>query len=212
MNKDILNRSGWLVAALLAGIMLGGGFTQGSDKVGVVDLTEVVEKSKFGKQNQDKFNQMRVAREGLLEFVDTYRVVSAAQATQLRALSLKDVTTADEKAQLERIKQDVMAADRKSTELSTKTQLTPEERTLMQEYANLSQAMADTARRWYQEFTNELQAWADKQKVDSIRRAREAINEVAKAQGYSVVFEAGIAPYGANNLTDGALKTMDAKS
>lgn len=89
--------------------------------------------------------------------------------------------------------------------------MTPEERTLMEDYARRSQVMEQVAQRWYREFSTDMQSWADKQKLASVERAKAAIQEVAKAQGYTLVLESGVAPYGANDITDAALKAMNAK-
>lgn len=202
---------GWVVAAALAGIMLGSGFQGSAEKTGVVDLSKIVEQSDFGKQNQTTFNAMKAAREGLLEFIDQYRILTNEQAQRLKDLMLKDKATPQDQAEIDRIKGEVTLADKRSKEMSTKTNLTPEERTLMSEYATRSQNMEATAQRWFREFTTDLQAWADKQKLSSVERARAAIQEVAKAQGFTIVFEVGVAPYGANDLSDAALKAMNAK-
>lgn len=211
MNQHFLQKTGWVVAAALAGIMLGSGFQGGTEKTGVVDIAKVVEASDFGKQNQQTFATMKAAREGVLEFIDQYRVLTNEQAQRIRDLSLKDTLKPDEKAELERVKADVILADKKSKEYSTKTNLTPEERVLIQEYAARSQNMADVAQRWYSQFMSELESWTNKQKLASIDRARAAINEVAKAQGYTIIFEVGVAPYGANEISDATLKAMNAK-
>lgn len=211
MRKLTANQSGWLAAALIAGAAIGVGFQGSGEKSAVVDVQKVVEQSDFGKQNQVTFNEMKAGREGLLEFIDTYRVLTAEQAQKIRDLSLKTGATAAEKAELDRIKAEVIAADKKSKELSQKPNLTPEERTLIEDYARRSQAMEATAQRWFREFTNELQTWADQQKVTSVDKARAAIQEVGKSGGYTIVFEVGVAPYGANDITDAALKAMNAK-
>lgn len=211
MQLNNFRSLGWACAALLGGFIVVSGFQDANQKIGVVDLATVVEQSNFGKQNQTAFTQMKSSREGVLEFVDTYRVLTAEQATRFKDLSIKASITEAEKAELERIKADVIAADKKSKELNTKQNLTPEERTLMQEYANRSQGLELTAQRWYREFTTELQQWTEKQKIDSITKARDAVREVARTQGYSVVFESSVAPYGANDLSDAALKAMNAK-
>jgi Skp family chaperone for outer membrane proteins len=129
----------------------------------------------------------------------------------LRDLTVKPSPTNEEKAEAERIRADVVAANKKWAELSTKPNLTAEERTLLEEYARRSQAMAEYAQRLLNQFTDEMQRWADRQKVASLERARAAVREVAKAQEYSLVLEVGVAPYGANDLTDEALKAMNAK-
>lgn len=211
MQLTIREKIAYLVAAAAVGVFAASGFQDATTKMGVVDISDVVEQSDFGKKNQEDFNTMKSAREGILEFIDTYRVLTNEQALKLRELSLKVNASAAEKAELETLKATVITSDKKSKELATKANLTPEERTLMQDYAQRSQAMEQTAQRWFREFTNEMQQWADKQKAASIQKAREAVNEVAKAGGYTIVLESGVAPYGANDLTQPALKAMNAK-
>lgn len=211
MQFTLKEKIAYLVAAASLGIVFATGFQGSESKIGVVDISKVVEDSDFGKKNQEDFNNMKAAREGVLEFIDQYRVLTNEQALKLRELSLKANATAAEKAELETLKNTVKLSETKSKELSVKTTLTPEERTLMQEFAQRSQMMEQVAQRWFRDFTNEMQQWADKQKVSSIDRARESVNEVAKAGGYTVVFESGVAPYGANDLTQAALKAMNAK-
>ncbi|MEQ1820989.1 MAG: hypothetical protein ABL949_00590 [Fimbriimonadaceae bacterium] len=207
-----IDKLGWLVAALLLGVLFGSGFDDGPLKIAVADITSIVEKSEFGKKNQDDFKAMKSAREGVLEFIDQYRVLSVQQATDIRDLSIKPAAlTAEEKSKLDRIKADVIAARKKNDELAQKPNLTPEERKLLEEYANQAANMEQTAQEWLRVFTNDLQAWADKQKLESLNRARASVQEVGKAQGFTVVLELGIAPYGANDITEAALKAMNAK-
>ncbi len=206
-----IDKLGWLVAALLLGVMLGTGFQEGPLKFAVADITSVVENSDFGKKNQGDFKAMKDAREALLAFIDQYRILSVQQASELKLLSLKVPLTAEEKAKLERIKADVIAAKKKSDEIVQKQNLTPEDRKLLDEMGNQAAAMEQTAQEWLREFTNELQAWADSKKLESLNRARAAVQEVGKAQGFTLVFELGIAPYGANDITDASLKAMNAK-
>lgn len=191
--------------------MLGSGFQGATEKTGVVDIAKVVEASDFGKENQKVFANMKASREGVLEFIDTYRVLTNEQAQKIRDLSLKDTLKPEEKTELERVKAEVQLADKKSKEYSTKTNLTPEERTLIQEYATRSQNMQDVAQRWYQQFMSDLEQWTNKQKLASIDKARAAINDVAKAQGFTIIFEVGVAPFGSNDISDAALKAMNAK-
>jgi Skp family chaperone for outer membrane proteins len=206
-----MHKTGLAIVALFFGVFAAVGFQDAAMKIGIVDISKVVEDSDFGKANQATFNQMKTAREGVLEFIDTYRVLTVEQGTRFRDLSIKPNPTAEEKAELDRIKADVQAADKKNKELSVKQNLTPEDRALIEEYSKRANNMEMTAGRWLREFTNELQQWADRQKVTSLERARAAIQEVAKAQGFTIVFEVGIAPYGANDLTEAALKAMNAK-
>ncbi len=210
MKTDKLTKLGWIAAIALVTVWVGSGFQEGANKIAVVDIAKVVEQSNHGKANQDAFAKMKKAREDLLQFIDDNRVLTNEQAQDLRNLWLKDNATAEEKSKVERIKADVVASNKKWTELGQKPNLTPEDRTLLDEYAKRGQNMEVVARKWYGDFTNEMQAWADKQKVSSIEKARTAIQSVAKQQGFTIVFEIGIAPYGANDLTTPALQAMNA--
>lgn len=205
------NQLGWVVAALLAGLFAATGFNQAESKIGVVDIAKVVESSEFGKAGQQEFAARKAAREGILEFIDQYRVLTLEQANDLKNLSLLPNPTAEEKSKLERIKSEVIASAKKSQELALKASPTAEDRTMMDEYAKRSQAMEQMANKWLRDFTNELQIWADDHKLQSLTRAKAALQEVSKTQGYTVVFEVSMAPYGANDVSDATLKAMNAR-
>ena len=211
MKSSKFLQLGWALLLAIVAVAMAGGFQSTSVKIGVVDITQVVEKSDFGQQNATTYKSLQKAREGLLEFLDTYRVLTTEQAGRIRDLTLKEAATDADKAELERIKAEVIAADKRSRELATKANMTPEERTLVEDYARRAQTMAEVQSRWFREFSSQLQEWSDKQKVAGLQKARDAIKEVAKAQGFTVVLEVGIAPYGADDLSDAALAAMNAK-
>jgi Skp family chaperone for outer membrane proteins len=210
MKGDKLSQIGWVAAAVLGVVGLTSGFQDTSNKLAVVDIAKVVEQSNHGKANQTLFAAMKKNREDLLQFIDDNRVLTVEQANELKTLWTKDAPTPADKTRMDSIKAEVVASNKKWTELGTKANLTPEDRTLLDEYAKRGQNMEITARKWYGDFTSEMQGWADKQKVASIEKARTAIQSVAKQQGYTIVFEIGIAPYGANDLTAPALAAMNA--
>ncbi len=204
--------AGWLVAAGLLGAMLASGFQAApSLKLGTVDVNRVVESSEWGKGNARTLAAMKKAREDVLEFIDTYRVLTPEQAQRVRDLTVKTNRSKEEDAELERVKSEVVTANKRLQELSTKSNLTPEERTLLEEYARRSQMMNEQATRWLREFTNEIQSWVDDRKTQSYARARQAVNDVAAKDGYTMVFEASVAPYGANDVSDAALAAMNAR-
>src|SRR5438045_1168944 len=107
---------GWVIAAACIAVMFGTGFRQTAIKIGVVDISKVVEGSDFGKANQATFNAMKTGRESLLEFIDNNRVLTNEQAQRLRDLWLKPNPTKEETAEMERIKADVVAAAKRSQE------------------------------------------------------------------------------------------------
>lgn len=211
MTNFRFSHLGWILFSALLAVVFAGGFQAPTEKVGVVDISKVVEGSNYGKANQETFKKMKSAREALLEFIDNNRVLTVEQATSIRDLALKMDRQKPEDAKLDSLKADVIAQTKKWQELATKPNLTSEERTLVEEYAKRAQTTADLSQRLFRDFTNDMQEWADKQKLASVSKARDAIQTVAKAQGYNVVFEIGVAPYGANDLTDAALDAMNAQ-
>jgi Skp family chaperone for outer membrane proteins len=202
---------GWLLflASLVALVSVG--FQNPTEKTGVADINRLMDQSDFGKSLQAQLDKMRTARQDVLSFIDQNRVLTVDQATQIRDLSLKPSLTKEEQAQLDSIKASVVAANKKWTELATKQSMTPEDRTLVQDYSDRAQRMADLGSRWVRDFSSDLAEWAAKQKADGNQRARIAIQEVAKAQGYTMVYDSVFVPYGVNDLTDAALVAMNAK-
>ena len=202
---------GWVLAAAVIGVALAGGFQASEIKLGTVDIVKMLNKSDYGLAGQLTIKKMKTAREGVLEFIDTYRVLTTEQAQRIRELSLKDNPTKEETAELDRIKADVQAANKRSVELATKPNMTPDERLLVEEYARRSQTMNDVEQRWFRAFMTEMNDYADQRKLAGLERARAAINEVAKAQGFTIVLDESTAPYGVNDITDAALAAMNAK-
>ena len=211
MKRGRFAWSGWVVAAGLAGVMIGSGFQTPSIKLGVVDLNGVIDKSEVGKKTKVAFDDMKKMRESTLEFIDQYRVLTIEQANRLRELSLKKERTKTEDAELDRLKADVIATSKKSQELATKASLTPEERTLVEEYSRRSQIITDLSNRWLREFNDEMQKWVADRKDENYQKARAAVNEVAAKDGYTMIFEGTVALYGANDISDPTLTALNAK-
>ncbi len=206
-----LYQFGSALAVLLLGILVAGGFQAPAEKNGVVDINALVDGSNFGKGVRATVEKMRAAREDVLGFIDANRVLTLEQATRLRDLTLKTDRTAPETAELDTLKATVVATNKRWTELATKPTLTPEERTMQQEFADRAQKMGDLGSKWVRDFTNDIDAFMDKQKIEANTRARDAIAATAKTQGYTMVYDRAFAPYGANDITDAALAAMNAK-
>jgi hypothetical protein len=154
---------------------------------------------------------MKTAREGLLEFIDQYRILTIEQANRLRELMLKMEKTKPEEAELDRLKADIVATSKRSAELATKPNYTPEERTLVEEYSRRSQTMNETSTRWLREFSDEVQNWVAASREQNYQKAKAAAAEVAAKDGYTMVIEGSVAVFGANDITDLSLAAMNAK-
>ncbi len=203
---------GWVIAAAVLGLMAASGFQIGTDKVATVNLQTLIDTSNLGKANAATFDKMKDARESLLRFMDENRVLTTDQVTQLRTLMLKDNLTPEEKAKLDLIKAEVVVQAKRNTDLSTKANLTPEERQLLQEYSSRSASIEQLENQWIDEFRAEMQQWGIDKKVQSLEVAKAAAQTVAKAKGFSLVFDQSVALYSPNDLTDETLKAMNAKS
>lgn len=202
---------GWVVAAVVAGAMAGLGFQSKTEKYGVVDLADVFTSSEFAKSQTDALRNLSAQRQDILQFVNTYPVMSAEQAQRFRELSVKAQLTGPEKTELDKLKNDVIAQDKKFKDLQLKAQPTPEEIALLREYNDRTQNMVKTIDRWAREFGDELGGMQDKLRKDTLDRVKAAVQEVGQKQGYSVIYDQTIVPYAANNITSDSLKAMNSK-
>lgn len=207
-----MEKLGWIVAAAALGLVAASGFQAGMEKTATVNLQSLVDSSNLGKKNSGVFDKMKDAREGLLRFMDENRVLTMDQANDLRTLMLMDNPTEADKSKLERVKADVVAQAKRNQELSGKTSLTPEERTLLQEYASRSAAIENLEDQWIDEFRGQMQQWAVDRKVESLQVAKQTAQQIAKEKGYSLVFDQSVAIYSPNDLTNDTLQAMNAKS
>ena len=200
---------GWAVAAVLGATFFGSGFMQPTEKSGVVDLNKVIQDSNIGKSNTTKLNNALQLRRGLIDFLTTYMVLTTEQAEELRKLTLKEGQTEADKAAIEKIKKDVMESDKKRQDLMAKSSLTESDRALLQDYSQRARINEERAGTWEKDFSNDLNELRDTLQQQTITQAKAALSTVAKSQGYSVVLESTVAPYGANDLTDATIKQLN---
>lgn len=204
-------RLGWIVAAALAGGIAGMGFQGSSEKTGTVDLARVFNDSDFAKKQTESLRTMGSTRQAVLEFVRTYQHIKPEDATRFHDVSMKPEPTAPEKAEMERIKQDAIASETKYRELTTKDKPTAAEITQLEELNRRKDNVQGLLEKWASEFSGEVQSRQETLRNDTLARVKDAVQQVAKQQGYTMVFVQDIAPYSANDLTDAALKAMNAK-
>jgi len=210
MNQKF-GQAGWLVAAGLAGVLFGGGFQGGATKEGVVDIVRLGQESKVGQRNSEALRTAFLARNGLMEFAATQLVLTTEQANKLRTLSLKDPITEAEKADLEKLKEEIKASAKNFNDLNQKANPTDADRAMLQDYNNRVQTMRRMLEAWNTEFTEELNRLEGSLRQQTITTAKEVVRDLGKKQGFTIVFESQIAPYGANDLTEAALKALNEK-
>jgi Skp family chaperone for outer membrane proteins len=205
------DKLGWVVAAGVIGIMVGSGFQNSTVKIATVDLEKVFNDSEYAKNQTAVLRNMGVARQGVLEYLSTYRAVKVEDAQRFRDLSLKDNPTPADKTALDSLKTTIQTDDRRFKDLQTKSNPTPDEQAALQDYNRRIQQLAALQQRWNQEFEDEIRNMQQRLRNDTLNRVRQSVNDVAKQQGQSVVFASQVAPYAANDITDEALKNMNAR-
>ena len=210
-QKNITTYSGWIAAGVMAFFMVGSGFQGAQDKTGVIDFNLVIQNSNAGKQGSAKLKDAISARSGLIDMVETYPVMTTEQAENLKQLMLKEAQTPADKAGVDKIKADLLASDKKRSDLMGKSTLTESERQLLTEYSQRVRANEQRLDVWQREFSNEISDLRDSTMTGLLTSAKASLNTIAKAQGFSTVLNSEVAPYGANDLTDATIKALDAK-
>lgn len=206
-----IDKAGWIAAAVLAGGIVTVGFNQATTKTGIVDVERVFNESSFAKSQSETLRAMGTARQSVLEFLQTYQHMKPEDATKFKDLTLKTTPlTAAEKADLERIKNESQAAETKYRELITKSNATPDELKQVDDFNKRKDAIGDLFQQWNQDFRAEVDTKNQSLRSDVLGKVRQAIAKVGREQGYSVVFDANVAPYAANDITDEALKAVNA--
>src|SRR5262245_44766719 len=109
-----IKNAGWMISAGMIAVLAAGGFQGGgsADKVGAVDMGKIINGSQFYAKQKEKLNAFANARRAILEYVNTYPVLTSAQAATFRTLSTKDPVTAPDKTKLEALKKEIEQADK----------------------------------------------------------------------------------------------------
>lgn len=206
-----IQKLGWLAAAAMAGLMVGSGFQNKTDKIGVVDVGSIFQTSDLTNKKKDELRVMNDARTGVLQFIHTYRSFTPAQADRFKVLSLKPTLTGAEKTELDKIKADVMAQDKANKALQQKPNPTPDEVNKLNAISSQTQQSQAIEQSWVREFDTDLHDKQESLRQDVLDQVQGVVDDIGKKQGYTLIFVKDVAPYGANDVTAETLKVMNAK-
>jgi Skp family chaperone for outer membrane proteins len=207
INKDLF---GWMVAAILGGVLASAGFQGAPESMAVVDLQKVIKGSDLYKVKETEFQAQVKARQDLLKFINDNRVITAEQWPKLRDLSLTGKTDAD-KAELQKIKDAIAASTKKLTDLQAKAQKNADEVTQLEELQRYVQQTQQSAAQLQEQFQRELPNLQDAAAKIVEDQARVAVSAVGKEQGYTIVFDTLAAPYGSHDITADSMTRMNKK-
>ena len=210
LNKDLF---GWMVAAVLGGLLASTGFQTPPESMAVVDLQKVVKGSDLYKTKDTEFQAQVAARGDLMKFINDNRVINIDEWQKLRVLALSLKPTDADKAELQKLKDALVAKTKKLNDLIAKpaAEKKADDVTLMEEYQRQVQQVNASARAMQEGFQTELDGLRDQAAKSVEDQARIAVQAIGKEQGYTIVFDTLAAPYGAHDITADSLTRMNKK-
>jgi Skp family chaperone for outer membrane proteins len=206
-----IDKLGWIVAAGLGGVMIGGGFQGGQTKIGVVDYRKILQANDHWKNSKAAFAGVEKSREDLVQFLANHRTATPEQMLRYKALSTKSPLTDPEKAELTKLKEDIIKGQQKYETLVQKTPLTSDEQIILNDMGGRIRNNEATIQKIVGELRQELDGQSTEQAQVVVEKLNKTLEEIGKAGGYTVIFDIQTAPYGATDVTEAALKSLNAK-
>jgi Skp family chaperone for outer membrane proteins len=206
-----IDRLGWVAAAAMAGGIIGVGFKAPGDKTGIVDVGKVFKDSDLAKKQTEVLRAQVLARRGVMEFVGNNRNMKTDDANKLHDLYIKELQSAPDKAEITRIQEDARAAELKARELQTLPKPTAADLTQLDDFTKRKDASGALLEKWQKDFQEEIQTKEGKLNDDTLEKVPEAIQQVGKDQGYSIIIANNVAPYCPNDITTDSVTRMNKK-
>ncbi|MCL6622994.1 MAG: OmpH family outer membrane protein [Fimbriimonadales bacterium] len=178
-------------------------------KFGVVDMSQVADSSKLGQKRKKEFEELRARMMALMQFVDDNPAMTASEANRLRQLMLANTRSANEETELNNLQTTIRARTQELFTLSAKQPLTEAEQSRFRELSEMARDSRGRLQQWNEDLFNQISTLREASRNEVLEKVRAAVNKVAKRDGYTIVFDKGVAPYAANDLTDAAIKQMD---
>lgn len=197
------------VMAVLLGMFAISAFQVNTPKYAVVSVGDVAEKSKLGIREKQQFEALRTKYGGLIQFLNTNKAVAREDAQKIVELWNKEAPTAAETQQLESLKTKAQTQSEELRRLISVLNPTAEQQSRIRELSGFSQATEDILPQLDNMLGTAMQQRAGQKQEEVLQKARAAVQKVGKRDGYTLVFENQVAVYGATDLTNEALKTMD---
>lgn len=206
------DKLGWIVAAALAGAFLGMGLQPAAPKFATVDMPKVFDQADLTKSGTAEFQAFYTKRFNVLQFLRQNPPMLPDDAKKYAELAVKDQPTAADQTELNRIEADAKAVTQKQEALVQKSAPTEDEKTQMEAYRQRVQQNRELQDQLAQKYQNDADATKQRLHDQAMDRVRQAVEDLGKSKGYTVIFSAEAAPYAANDLTDDAVKAVGGKS
>lgn len=198
-----------IFAAFFLGMFALTAWQGNTQKFAVVSLGDVAERSKLGQREKKEFEALKTKYGSLIQFLNTNKVAAREDVQKVVDLWVKDKPTAAETQQLETLKTKAQTQSEELRRLISVLNPSAEQQTRIRELSGMSQGTEDMLPQLDNMLGTSMQQRANAKQQEVLDKARAAVQKVGKRDGFTMVFENQVAVYGATDLTDEALKTMD---
>ena len=210
-----MNRTFWtgflsgttILAIGMVAVLAGSGFQGASQKIGVIDSNAVMQAVALAKNMVEDEKNLKTDRETVMQFLQRYPVIKKEDAEKFKNLSIKPKKTDVEKSELEKLKVAAQDSMTKFKSLELKSSPTQDELKQLDEFRNRKTEMDDYLQSLFKDFQAEYVGIHDKNQSTVYEAFKSGVNEVAKKQAFTIVFDKNIAPFGANDITEDVSKS-----
>jgi len=204
-----ISQLGWVVAAAIVGVGIGGGFQAKTNKIGFIDMQGIYADSKLKEKNDVKLRTANQNRQMALDFLRLNPEFAADQLVRYRDLSTKETLTPAETAELAKLKSAAQDATNHFADLRQKPNPSPQDLKALNDLGALNDSNKEALAEWSRDFSQQLEAMQTALNLSALEAIKQAIAQNAKPQGYSVVFRENVAVYGSSNLATETKKIVD---
>lgn len=202
------------VAAVVAAVCFSGISALAADnstKIAVVDLQKVYKDAPRVKQYMEELDAFRAELGQKLEIRSQNMMLNEDEIKELIDLKIKTTPTDKEKARITELEGMERSRDAELKQLQSTKDLTDQQKARQTELQNLQNSSKTTGESLEKDYNsnlqNKVQELDDKAKADM----QDAINKVAEAKGYSLIFDKSAVMYGGTDITDQVIAKLDRK-
>jgi Skp family chaperone for outer membrane proteins len=177
--------------------------------MGSVDLHKVASSYTKRSTAQDSLQQMVNQLQQTFSTQSAYPMLTADQQKQLGNLLLKANKTAADQAQIQTLESQSQGDAQALAALQQKKDLTDDDRTKLAQLTEEQQNGAAALQAVHDDYSQRLSQQSDQVDQQTLDDIRAAVAAVAKQKGLSVVFDASVAIYTANDITQAVINKLN---
>lgn len=204
-----ITQLGWVLSAAIVGVTIGGGFQATPKKTGWIDMQAIYNDSKLKVKNDEKLRAAGQNRQAAFDFISLNPEFTPEQLARFKELATKETPTPADTAELAKLKETIQAATNEFDDLRKKPNPTPADLKRLDTLGSLHDANTAAKQQWGAEFSQQLDAMQNDLNNTALDTMKVALAQVARAQGFTLVFRENVAPYGSSTLGNDVKKIID---